>query len=215
MADDLFRTQYDVSTQSKWKKFYYSYKILIYAAIFVVLFCFGFYSYYLDSVQKNKISISEDYVKAKVYLDNGERDQALSYLKKIIFENDPTYSTLSFFLILNENLIDDTQEILNFFNHLLSDIKYEKEIKNLLIYKRALFKSNFAEESVILEDLKPLLSSNTVWKPHALLLLGDYFSHKKENIKAIEFYSKILSIKNLRQDFYQLVQSKMLLNLDD
>ena len=32
----------------------------------------------------------------------------------------------------------------------------------------------------LLETVKPLINSETVWKPHALLLLGDYFASKHE-----------------------------------
>ena len=53
------------------------------------------------------------------------------------------------------------------------------------------------------DTLKPLLSDDeTVWKAHALILMGDYFISKKENIKAIEFYQKIFNIKNLHADLY-------------
>ena len=50
--------------------------------------------------------------------------------------------------------------------------------------------------------MKPLLKDETLWKPHALLLLGDYFVYKNEYFKAREFYEQILSIKNLQKDLY-------------
>ena len=88
------------------------------------------------------------------------------------------------------------------FDHLLANNKFTKEERNLLIYKKALYNSNFVSESELLEFTKPLLNEETFWKPHALLLLGDYFVSKEENIKAIEFYQKIFDIKNLNQDLY-------------
>ena len=54
----------------------------------------------------------------------------------------------------------------------------------------------------LLEITKPLLSTDTLWKPHALLLLGDYFMSKGENIKAREFYQQILSMNNLHKNLY-------------
>ena len=48
-----------------------------------------------------------------------------------------------------------------------------------------------------------------MWKPHALLLLGDYFMSKKENIKAIEFYQKIFSIPNLQKNLYDRAKSQL------
>ena len=67
-------------------------------------------------------------------------------LKEIFFANDSTYSTLSFFLMLNQNLISDPNEISSFYDHLLKNNKFDKEIRNLLIYKKALFNANFVEE---------------------------------------------------------------------
>ena len=111
---------------------------------------------------------------------NGNKSNATSTLKKIIFANEPTYSTLSFFLILNQNLVTDYKELIILFDHLLDNNKFEKEVKNLLIYKKALFNSNFISESEFLDNIKPLLNTKTLWKPHALLLMGDYFASKVE-----------------------------------
>ena len=115
----------------------------------------------------------------KIYLENGNKTEAVNILKNVIFANDPAYSTLCLFLILNENLITDHKELLALFDHLLANNKFEKEIENLLIYKKALLNSNFATESELLEGIKPLLNTETLWRPHALLLLGDYFVSKK------------------------------------
>ena len=54
-----------------------------------------------------------------------------------------------------------------------------------------------------------------MWKSHALLLLGDYFTSKKEYLKAKEFYTQILSIKNLERNFYNEVLYKLTLLKND
>ena len=136
-------------------------------------------------------------------------------LKTIISANDSTYSTLGFFLILNQNLVTDHEELSTLFDHLLNNNKFEKEVINLLIYKKALFNSNFISESKLLSDIQPLLNTETLWKPHALLLMGDYFVAKKEYIKAKEFYTQILSINNLQKDFYYQVISKLIFITND
>ena len=144
-----------------------------------------------------------------------KKNEALNTLKKVIYANDPTYSTLSFFLILNQNLISDYKEISTLYDHLLENNKFEKELRNLLIYKKALFDSNFVIESELLESIKPLLNTDTLWKPHALLLLGGYFMSKGENIKAKEFYQQILSINNLHKDLYDQAKSQLILIVHD
>ena len=211
MPENFFEVQYDITKKSKIKKFYESNKILIFSSILILIISFGSLSFYLESKESKKILLSENYVQAKFYLENGNKSEALNTLKKVIFANDSTYSTLSFFLILNQNLISDYKEISILYDHLLENNKFEKELRNLLIYKKALFISNSIIESELLETIKPLLNTDTLWKPHALLLLGDYFMSKGENIKAIEFYQQILSINNLHKDLYNQAKSQLVI----
>ena len=215
MNENLFEAKYDITKKSKLKRFYESNKILIYASIFILVTLLGSFNFYLANKEKEKILLSENYIQAKLYLANGNKDKAIRILKKVIFANDSTYSTLCFFLILNENLVTDYRELSILFDHILDNNKFDKEVKNLLIYKKALFNSNFISESELLEDIKPLLNKETLWRPHALLLIGDYFLSKKEYIKAKEFYTQILLINNLQKDFYDQARSKLVFITND
>ena len=215
MNENLIEGQYDVTKKSKLTQFYETNKILIFSAVLIVIIAITSISFYLDIKEKKKILQSDRYLAAKVYLENGDKDEVRNILKTIIFANDSTYSTLSLFLILTENLIVDQRELLNLFDHVLENNKFEKEIKNLIIFKKALFQSNFVSESELLESVKPLTNTETVWKPHALLLLGDYFVSKKEYLKAKEFYMKILSLKNLNKEFYNQARSQLVLIAND
>ena len=132
MPENLFETQYDVTKKSRIKKFYESNKILIFSSILILIILFGSLSFYLENQERKKILLSENYIQAKIYLENGNKNEALNTLKKVIFANDPTYSTLSFFLILNQNLISDYKEISALYDHLLENNKFEKELRNLL-----------------------------------------------------------------------------------
>ena len=209
MNENLFEVKYDVTKKSKLKRFYESNKILIFASIFILVILLGSFNFYLANKEKEKILLSENYIQAKLYLENGNKNKAKSILKKVIFANDSTYSTLCFFLILNENLVTDYKELSILFDHILDNNKFDKEVKNLLIYKKALFNSNFISESELLEDIKPLLNKETLWRPHALLLIGDYFLSKNEYIKAREFYTQIFLIDNLKKDFYDQARYKL------
>ena len=202
MEDNLFEARYDLTKKSKLRRFYESNKILIYVSVFLVLILFGFLSYFLESKEKKRIVLSENYVQSKIYLESGDNKKALDLLKSIILANDATYSTLSLFMILNQNLLDNHNEISDLFDHLLSNNKYEKEIRNLLIYKKALYNSNYMNESELLEETKSLVNKDSIWKPYALLLLGDYFISKKEYRKAKDFYTQNLSINNLQKEIY-------------
>ena len=215
MTENLFEANYNITKKSKLKNFYESNKILIFSSIFILTISIGSFGFYLEKKEQNKILLSDNYVQAKIYLENGEKNKAKDILKKVIFANDPTYSTLCFFLILNQNLITDYKELSILFEHILDNNKFEKEVRNLLIYKRALFNSNFISESEFLDDIKPLLNKETLWQPHALLLTGDYFVSKKEYLKAKEFYAQIFSINNLQKDFYEKARSKLVLISND
>ena len=85
----------------------------------------------------------------------------------------------------------------------------------MIIFKKALFESNFVNESDLLMSLKPLINENSIWKPHALLLLGDFFYSKKEFQKAKEIYSQILLLKNINQQFYNQARIQLALMLND
>ena len=215
MAENSFEAQYDITKKSRFKKFYESNKILIYSSILILIIFFGSFSFYLEIKEKKKLLLSENYVQAKIYLENGDKIAATNMLKNLIFSNDSVYSTLSFFLILNQNLISDHQELSVLFDHLLENNKFENEVRNLLIYKKSLFNSNLTNESELLEEVKPLLNSETLWRPHALLLLGDYFASKGEYLKAKEFYTQIFSINNLQKDLYDQAISKLTLITND
>lgn len=210
MNENLFETQYDVTKKSKLKKFYEVNKILIFSVILILIIAIASVSFYSETKEKKKILLSDNYLAAKVYLENGDRNKVKNILKTIIFANDSTYSTLSLFLILNENLIVDQGELSNLFDHVLENNKFEKEVKNLIIFKKALFQSNFVSELELLDAVKPLINTETVWKPHALLLLGDYFASKKEYLKAKEFYVQILSLKNLHKELYNQARSQLI-----
>ena len=129
----------------------------------------------------------------------------------VIKSNDATYSPLALYHLLDNNLLENNDEINILFNELIEKTNLENEIKNLIIYKKALFNSDFVNESELLETIKPLLKKDTLWKPHGLLLLGDYFVSKGENIKAIEFYQQIFSIKNLHKNLYDQAKSQLVI----
>ena len=209
MNENLFETQYNLTKKTKLRKFYETNKILIFSAIFIIIISIGSASFYLETKGKKKILLADNYSTAKVYLENGDRNKATNVLKTVIFANNSTYSTLSLFLILNENLIVDHEELSNLFDHVLENNKFEKEVKNLIIFKKALFQSNFVSELELLEAVKPLINNETLWKPHALLLLGDYFVSKKEYLKAKEFYAQILSLKGLHKELYEQAKTQL------
>ena len=215
MNENLFKTQYDVTKKSRFRKLYDANKLLIFSTLFVLIIASISFSFYTVSREKKQILLADNYMVAIFYLKNNERDKGRKILKEIILANNRTYSTLSLFLILDEDLVDDQKEISNLFDHLLANNKFEQEVKNLIIFKETLFLSNFANELEMVENAKQLINTNTLWKPHALLLLGDYFSSKKQYLKAKEFYVQILSLQNLNIELYEQARSQLLVITND
>ena len=94
--------------------------------------------------------------------------------------------------------------------------KFDREIRNLLLYKKVLYESNYVKETKLLSETKALLNEEeSVWKAHVLLLLGDFYFSKREFIKAKYFYTQILSIKKLERGLYEQAKVKLIFISDD
>ena len=215
MTENFIEGHYTLEKKSKLKKFYESNKIFIFSTIFIIIITIVSFSFYFDNKEKKSLLLSDDYVQAKIYLEKGDRIEATNLLEKMVLANNSTYSTLALFLIINQNLISDHKKLNNLFEHLLTKNKFEDEVRNLLIFKKALLNSNFANESELIESDQPLLNEDTLWKAHVLILLGDYFVSKNENIKAKEFYIKVLNIKGVHKDLQDQARLQLTLIAND
>ena len=92
---------------------------------------------------------------------------------------------------------------------MIEKINFENEIKNLIIYKKALFNSDFISENELLKILNPVINSKSIWKSHALYLLAEYFYSKNQKQKAKEFFSKILTIPEANNDIKLASQKRI------
>jgi len=211
MNENLIENQSATTLSQKFIKYYKENKILLFFSLSIIIIIFISFIFYFETKEKKRIILSENYIEAKIYIEQGNKNKAANILETIILSNDKTYSALSLFLLINEKLIQDDEKILNFFTHILENNKFNKEIENLILFKKVLFQSNFSQENDLLEAIKPLINTETVWKAHALLLMGDYFASKKQNVKARDFYMKILDSKNLniQQEFKEHARSRL------
>ncbi len=203
MDENTFQREDYLTKKSKIKEFYDKNKIKVYSFFTLIIFIIIFFNFYIENKKKEQIALSESYIDAKIYIEKGQDEKAIEILKKIAVSKNDTYSVLALFLLLDKNFVQDKKEILDLFDHILDNAKFDKDIKNLIVFKKAIFQSNFVLEDELLKSLKPLLNDETVWKPHALLLLGDFYLSKGEKNKAKEFYNEILSIKDLDTEFYK------------
>tara|TARA_Y200000002_G_scaffold308070_1_gene264261 strand:+ start:298 stop:939 length:642 start_codon:yes stop_codon:yes gene_type:complete len=173
-------------------------KKIIVASSLILLFLFSYFGYQeYKKLQKKEIAKNYNQITLKKITTENVDD--IKKLIEIINKKDPVYSALSLYFIIENNLVKDNKEINSFFDLVIKSQK-EKGIKNLIIYKKALYNAEIASENELLEILNPVLKSENVWKPHALLLMSDYFSNKNNLIKSKDFLEEIVNSKIANND---------------
>jgi len=166
-------------------------KLFIYTGIILILILAVSF-WFLHTSKKEKIKISEDFIKAKILLSNQNESESKRILKEIVEKKNTIYASLSLFLLIDEDLIKDKKVILNYFDHILSNNSYSEEDKNLLRLKKAIYISDINEEQKMIELLNPIINSNSVWKIQALKFLGDFYYSINQFKKAKQYYSILL-----------------------
>ena len=165
---------------------------IILSFFFTVIIVLIVYFWFNQVSENKKNELSESFIDAKILLTKKKQDKALNILEKIIKKKDNTYSVLSLYLIIDNDLEKDNNKILNYFDDILSIRSLAKEDKNLIGLKKGIFISNFGNEQDILNVLNPIINSNSVWKIQATKFLGDYYFSLNENNKANQYYSILL-----------------------
>ena len=196
----------------KIKKFFINNKnILIFGIIILLVVIVGVYSF--DKYQINKKQqVSDTFNLVTIEYSENNKEKTSTELIKIINEKDPTYSPLSLYFIIDNELISDQMQINELFDILIDQTSLDDEIKKLIIYKKALFNADQSSEGDLLNLLNPLINSKSVWKSHALYLMAEYFFAKDQNQKAKEFFNQIISLENPNPDIR--LQAEKRLNRD-
>ena len=162
--------------------------LIILVNIFILISYFGIEEF----KERKKIKISNQYNEIIGEYSDKNKEVTKKKLINLINKKDSTYSPLSLYFIIDNNLDINQSKINNLFNIIIDDVSLEKEIKNLIIYKKALYNAESSNENQLLEILKPVINSKSVWKSHGLYLLAEYFFSKNEKEKAKEFFNKII-----------------------
>ena len=182
-------------------------KIISIVVVLVIILCIFFgYGEYSD---RQKIKLSDKYNSITIQYSAQKKETAKKGLVEIINEKDATYSPLALYFIIDNNLSEQLDEINNYFDILINETSLEKEIKNLIIYKKALFNADQVDESQLLEILKPILNSESVWKSHSLYLIAEFFFSKNQKIKSKEFFEQIVSLENPNSDILNQTKKRL------
>ena len=189
-------------------------RLLLLTISSLVIIVLGFYSFQAFK-ESQREQLSDTYNSAVIKFNEGDRNNALLIMKKVIENRDATYSPLALYFLIDNNLLENQNETNDLFDVLIDKTSLEKEIKNLIIYKKALFNANFSNEKQLLDILKPLLNSKSVWKSHALYLIAEYFYSKNEKQKSKEFFEQIFNIENANTDIIREAQKRLIRDLGE
>ena len=182
------------------KNFFINNKKKLIFSVPIILILIISYLTYAEFLIKKKLNLSNRYNESSLNFTLKNKMKVKNEMIDIVNKKDKTYSPLALYFLIDNNIISSDKEINELFDVILKINKLDKEIKNLVIYKKGLFNSSFEDENNLIKILNPILNSNSIWKSHALFLMGEYFLNKNEKLKANEFFEKILVLENSNPD---------------
>jgi hypothetical protein len=165
-------------------------KKLVAVVIFFLIIIFSLF-FYQEYNERQRERLSNKYNVSIIEYETGEKSKILNSMKNIIEAKDKTYSPLAFYFLLDNDLITSKEEINKYFDILIKEIGLDSENKNLMIFKKALFNSEFVNENELLSIINPVIKSESIWKPHALYLMAEYYFAQNEKQKSKEFLQQI------------------------
>ena len=180
----------------KIKNFFVKNKKKIVISLSLIILLILSYFAYGEFDKRSKIKIANKYNNSVINFISGDKLNIEIEMINIINAKDKTYSPLALYFLLDNDIINSKEKINSLFDILINETKVDKEIKNLIIYKKALYNSEFETENNLLKILNPIINSKSIWKSHGLYLMAEYFLSKNEKQKSKEFFQKILILEN-------------------
>ncbi len=186
-------------------------KLLISFLVFIIFLLISFFIFG-EFKERNKIKISNQYNLIVAEYSKKNSEITKNALIELINKKDSTYSPLSLYFIIDNALVTNQTKINELFDIIIEEVSLEKEIKNLIIYKKALYNADISNEIQLLDILSPIINSKSVWKSHGLYLMAEYFYSKGEKQKSKEFFDKIISLEEANRTLK--IESQKRLNRD-
>ena len=183
------------------------YLIISISAIIVLILA---YFVYVEIKSRNQIKLAEKYNNIVNNFNNLQSvEQSTEELINIIEKKNSTYSPLALYFILDNDLVSEKNKINEYFDIVINISSLEKEIKNLNIYKKAIYNSNFVNETELVEILRPVTNSNSIWKSHSLFLLAEFFYFKKNKEESKKLLNEIINYENSNLEIKLEAQKKL------
>ena len=163
----------------------------------VILCLVGIFNSYK---KKQEIKISENFNKAIIHIENKNLEIAKEDLNAIVMSKHQFYSPLSLNLII-DNKLEKNIEIIKLFDELINS-SIEQEKIDLIRIKKALFvmdeefkdDKGKTKEEIILQTLKPIIKTDSIWKRSSLKILRDFYLISGQKNKAKEFENLLINI---------------------
>ena len=193
----------------KIKNFFIQNKKKIIAGLVVITILLISYFAFGEYQDSKKIKISNTFNLITLNYSESNKEKTAKDLIQLVNEKNSTYSPLSLYFIIDNELISEKNTVNELFNIIIDEISLDKEIKNLNIYKKALYNADDSNESDLLNILNPLIKSESVWKSHALYLMAEFFYSKNEKQKSKEFFNQILNLENANQEIQLEAQKRL------
>ena len=137
--------------------------ITSFALLIIALISFIFFNNYQSS--KNE-KVSEKFIQAEIYLSSDNKEQSTQIYKEIILSKNKFYSLLALNEIIDNDIVTKNEEVLRLFK-IIESIKVEKEQKNLIKLKKALYLIKISKNEEGKKLLSEIISDNSIWKDAA------------------------------------------------
>ena len=199
----------------KIKNFFIQNKKKIISGLILIVILLISYFAFGEFQNRKKVKISDTFNSITINYSKNNKEKTSKDLIKLVNEKNSTYSLLSLYFIIDNELINDKNTINELFDVIINETSIDEEIKNLNIYKKALFNANDSSESDLLKILRPLIRSESVWKSHALYLMAEFFYSKNEMQKSKEFFNQILILENANKEIKLDAQKRLNRDLSD
>ena len=183
-------------------------KQLITLLLIIILLLISFFGYQ-EFNKRSKEKLANKFNQIVTNFENGKKQNINNNLIEVIKTKDKTYSPLAFFFLLDNDLISSNQEINSYFDFLINEISLDKEIKNLTIYKKGLFNSDFVDENQLLDILNPVIKSESIWKPQAMYLMAEFYLANNQKQKSKDFFEQVMIIENVSPKIKLEVQRRL------
>ena len=201
--------------REKFKNFIIKNKKILVTSVSSIIIIILLLVFYSEIKFKNQIKLGNKYNEIVLSYEKTNNQNLEEELIDIIQKKDPTYSPLALNFIIDNEIVNDKIKVNELFDIIIKKTNIENEIKNLIIYKKALYNSDNINENDLINILNPILNSESVWKSHSLYLLAEYFLSKNEKQKSKEFLVQIIELENANPKIKVEAQKRINRDLSD